>query len=532
MKKKAALWLTSVYCLMASVISAQHSPVIFEQLSARDGLLGNNVRSIIQDHQGFIWIGTYGGISRFDGYDFKGYSYDGRDTTTLGGNHVIDLWEDPNGFIWAAISNGGLARLNPRTDQVKRYLANRNLPGGLHTNDVTAVRGDRFGDIWIGTVEGLCRFNPQSETFTRYKHDSEDSTTLGTNSMISDLHEGKDGTIWVATIDRGINRINRKAGLNGKDPTISFTRYEHNPADPRTISSNQAMDVFEDHEGSLWIGTLHGLNRFDKRTGYCTRLYTHDAHRRGTISSNQISQRAINEDKHGNLWIGTSNGLNCLNPTRTNFERFYHNPADLKSLNDNVIRAVCVDRTGIVWVGSNDAGISKFDPNLRSHIFMGIRSAPRNPMKGYNIRSICEDNAKKLWFGTEGGGVFRYDPATKQFQNFRSRLNGLPTNFIGPMLKSRDGSIWIGLGSDWNSGTTGQIARLDPQTDRFTVYLPLKHRITTPLFLAFSKMNVAYCGLEPAIWAPLAMTRYRITGHNTCMIRAILRVCVENGLAP
>ena len=195
-----------------------------------------------------------------------------------------------------------------------------------------------------------------------------------------------------------------------------------------------------------------------------------------SLSDNRINRCSIAEDQHGNLWIGTDNGLNRLNPDRTRFARFYHDPANPHSLSDNTINAVLIDRTGICWLGTNDAGISKFDPNRRMLTFTDDRPDQANPFGRYNIRSICQDNAGKFWIGTEGGGLFRYDSTTRHFRNFRqgNMPDDLPTNFIGPMLKARDGAIWIGMGSDWKSGTPGQIARLNPATGRFTTFLPVK----------------------------------------------------------
>ncbi|GAB2563862.1 two-component regulator propeller domain-containing protein [Spirosoma areae] len=471
-----AMGLLVGFCLCFSSAFPQKKPVWFERLSVKDGLSSNNVRAIIQDRQGFIWFSTYGGISRFDGYSFKNYQYDAQDTTTLGSNHVIDLWEDPTGIMWAAISNGGLARLDPRTDRVRRYLANRNHPGGLHTNDVTAVRGDRYGTIWVGTIEGLCQFDPQTETFTRYRHNPTDSTSMSTNTMVADLCEDHTGTLWAATIEKGINRINVKQGQAGEPPGVTFTRYLHNPADATSIISNQVMDICVDHTGALWIGTLSGLNQFDPRTGRCIALYQNKPTNPASLSNNRVNRRSIAEDQHRNLWIGTDNGLNRLNPERTHFDRFYHDPINPHSLSDNAINAVLIDRTGVCWFGTNDAGISKFDPNRRMLTFTDYQPDQVNPFGRYNIRSICQDNAGIFWIGTEGGGLFRYDPATRRFRNFRrsNTPDGLSTNFIGPMLKDRDGSIWIGMGSDWKSGTPGQIARLDPKTGRFTTFLPFK----------------------------------------------------------
>jgi len=452
---------------------AQTLPVQFEHLTTANGLLGNNVRSIIQDRKGFLWFSTYGGISRYHGYRFKPYQYDAHDTTTLGGSHVIDLWEDPQGFIWAAISNGGLARLDPRTDRVRRYMANRNQPGALPTNDVTAVRGDNYGNLWVGMIEGLCRLDVKTEQFTRYTHSPNDSSSLSTNSMISDLHRGRDGTIWVATVDHGFNRINRHPGQHNKPTTYAFTRYEHQAGDATTIADNQVMDLFEDHTGMLWVGTRNGLNCFDPRRGHRTALYQYNSADETSISSNWVSQRAIGEDQQGNLWIGTQNGLNRLNPARTHFDRFYHDPTNTSSIIDNVIRAVCVDRSGIIWLGSNDAGVSWFDPNRRILSVVGLGPGKAKRMAGHNIRSICQDNQDHFWVGTEGGGLFGFNPSMKPITSIQqTSRTGLPTNFIGPMMKDRNGAIWMGMGSDWSSGTRGQIVRFEPEMGNFTTFLP------------------------------------------------------------
>ena len=474
MKTTLPIRLMALLVTGVSIALAQPSPVRFRRLTTGDGLAANSVRAIMQDRQGFLWFSNYGGISRFDGYSFKNYRHDARDTTTLGGNHVIDLWEAPNGFIWAAISNGGLARLDPRTDRVRRYMADRHRPGGLHTNDVTAVQGDRAGNIWVGTVEGLARFDTRTETFTRYRHDPRDSTTLSTTSMVSGFLESRDGTIWIATVDRGFNRIQVVASGRGTAPSYQFVRYEHNPANPASLSNNQVMDLFEDHAGVLWVGTFDGLNRFDPKTGRCTAVYRHDPRQTTSISSNRINRRSIAEDRQGNLWVGTQVGLNRLNRNRTEFSRFYYDFTDPGTVGDNVITSVCVDRTGILWVGTNDAGISIFDPNRRTLPFVGTAGIRPTPFAAFNIRGMAQDRAGWFWIGTEGGGLIGYDPHTKQFRTIRKRekRTGLPTDFIGPMLTDRTGAIWMGMGSDWQSGTHGQITRFLPQTGQFTTFLP------------------------------------------------------------
>ena len=476
----ATIWLTGLLLGLSVWSFAQVPPVRFERLSVKDGLPSNNVRAIIQNRQGYLWIGTYAGISRFDGYSFKTYSFNPQDTTTIGGNHVIGLWEDPTGFIWAAISGGGLTRLDPRTDKARRFMADPHRPHWLRTNAVTAIRGDHRGNLWVGTTEGLFHFDPKTERFTAYSLNPEGKPGIG--QMITAIHEDCTGTVWIGAMNGGISRVNvKQSGMDGS-PRFTFTHFRHNPADPGSLDGNQVMALAEDHSGALWVGTYAGLDRFDTQTGRCTAHFAHKPADSTSISSNRINRFSIAEDKQGNLWVGTMNGLNRLNPERSRFTRFPYNPRNPNSPAAHAIHSIYTDRTGIVWVGTNDAGLCRFDPNRRAIPFFSQQPGSPVTLNGNNIRSICGDTLGYLWIGTEGGGLFRYQRKSGQLTNYRatsgrettakgqSGSDGLTwprltTNFIGGLLNDSEGQIWIGPGSDWTS-SAGDFGRLNPATGR------------------------------------------------------------------
>jgi ligand-binding sensor domain-containing protein len=457
------MYLLAGFLLWIGSAFAQMPPVRFEGLSVKDGLSSNNVRSILQDRHGFMWFGTYGGLNRFDGYAFKVYKYSSQDTTSIGGNHVIDLWEDPNGIIWLAISGGGLARLDPRTDSIRRYTSDLLRPGKLHAKTVTAIRGDRFGNMWIGTTEGLYHFNPETEIFTPCRQISDDPGDIG--SMVSAIHEDRNGVIWVGTLSGGLSRINLKKGQNGISPDITSTNYRRIPGDTASLISNQVTAIGEDHSGALWIGTRAGLDRFDSRTGRCTNHFVNNSTNATTISSNHISRHGISEDKLGNLWVGTNNGLNRLDIKNLQFTRFYQDIQVSNGLTTSDIHTVYTDRTGILWLGTNDAGVCRIDPVRRQLPFFSGQPGNAISFKGYNIRSICGDTSGRLWIGTEGNGLFSYQIKTGKLKNYREtgKINGLTTNFIGSLLADHKGNIWIGPGSDWTS-SKGDFSRLNLAT--------------------------------------------------------------------
>lgn len=445
-------------------------PVGFDRLTIKDGLSHNNVRTIMQDSKGFLWFGSYGGIDRYDGHSFKSFKYEYGNPNSLSNNHVIDLMEDSEGMIWAATSSNGLCMLDPSTERFTRYLEQRDQPHGLKCTTVTCIIEDRHKRLWVGTSEGLHLLDRKTGKFFRFTSVADDINTISTNSWIWSLFEDKAGTIWVGTLGEGLNRVNLPSGINSSPEAFTFTRYRHNPKEGKSLSNNRIHAIFQDHQGVLWLATGNGLNRFDPEKNNFFK-YLHEPLNPNSISNNIIS--SIAEDYEGNLWVLTHQGLNKLDSTRTNFTLILQN---LISPGTPGYGPLLVDRTGILWTGSEDTGIYKFDPNRRHLNFFQHDPANPNSLSNNEVKSICEDQEGNIWIGTLDG-LNAYNPLNDSYKHFKYDpldLHSLSHNHIQSLLEDRDGNLWIGVGDGFN--TTGSICMLERNSEKFTCYNPYSEK--------------------------------------------------------
>jgi ligand-binding sensor domain-containing protein/signal transduction histidine kinase len=201
--------------------------------------------------------------------------------------------------------------------------------------------------------------------------------------------------------------------------------------------------LYEDRQGHLWIGTNHGLIRYERKTGEF-RSFRNESGDRYSLSFNEVT--AISEDQNGFLWVGTHHGLNRLDPVSGGFTRFLHSHSNPGSLIDNDVQVTFIDRSGQLWIGTRN-GLDRFDASDQK--FIHYRNDPANPasLSDNYIFSIYEDRGGVLWIGTYGGGLNMHDRAQDQFAHFQ-HLNADPqslsSNSIFPILPSPTGKVWIG----------------------------------------------------------------------------------------
>ena len=151
---------------------------VFDKVNLEKGLSSNNINCIIQDHQGYVWIATTNGLCRYDGSNFKTYLHDPTDPSTISANAVRALFIDHKGIIWIGTTGGGLNSIDPQTDVISHYKHDNHNPHSLSHNEVLCVFEDSKQRLWVGTEGGLNLFNRKNQTFTRFTHDKDDSTSL------------------------------------------------------------------------------------------------------------------------------------------------------------------------------------------------------------------------------------------------------------------------------------------------------------------------------------------------------------------
>src|SRR5690606_3426481 len=174
---------------------AQSKEIHFESLSPEK----SNVLCMIQDRKGFIWIGTYDGLDRFDGYNFKEYKFDHQDTSSLSQNLVMSLLEDSKGIIWVGTAGMGLCSFDPKTEKFTKYAFEDRRGEFFDRNAVSALEEDNEGNLWVGGTFGLYRWNPPLDQpeFIDFLENPHEKYTV--NSIYKDSF----GNIWVGTLGHG-----------------------------------------------------------------------------------------------------------------------------------------------------------------------------------------------------------------------------------------------------------------------------------------------------------------------------------------
>ncbi len=357
---------------------------------------------------------------------------------------VNAMAQDKTGFLWLGTENG-LNRYDGYSFTV--FNPDPSDPGSLSDGWVTALLADTDGSVWVGTMQGgLNWYNPATGKFTRFQNDPENATSLTAGSVTS-IYRDREGNLWVGT----------SKGLNRWDPAAnSFTRVIGSDQDPASLSG-AVSTIFQDSSGRLWIGTNKGLNLYHPVDQTFSR-YVSVPSDPSTLSDASVNGMA--EDHKGNLWVGTDKGLNRFNPATGKFVRYLNNSNDPGSLVYDHVNALLVDSNGTLWVATN-WGLDRYDASHDEFTHYQSNPLVPNSISVNVIYSLLEDREGVLWFGTWGGGVNKYDRADNQLALYRNDPNDSRTvnnGGIFPIFADQDGTAWIGVfgqGLDHFNPTTG-----------------------------------------------------------------------------
>lgn len=424
----------------------------FEHLTIQNGLSQSSVHTILQDQQGFLWLGTEDGLNRYDGYQFKVFKPEPGDPTSLSSQWITALLEEPDGAIWVGARLGGLNRYDPETGKFKHYRHNPEEYTSLSADYVRCLYRDSQGDLWVGTTQGLDRYNPETDAFDHYTHQEDRSDSLSSET-INTLLEDNFGNFWVGTMD-GLNLMDRQTG--------KFSNFRYNVDDPGSLSGSNIIALYEDRQGALWIGTNNGLNRMDHEPLLFTRFkpIPNNVH---SLSNSVVM--AIYEDKYGALWVGTRNGLNLIDRETDTFTRFFPDPEDPYSISDEGIMSFFEDASGILWIGTFAGGVNKLDRSKLKFAHLQHDPSDSNSLGEDSVFQLNSDQEGNIWIATYGAGVDRLNLETGKFTHFRSEPGytaRLLNNFTWSVYPDRQGVIWI--------GNEGGLDALQPDDNVITHY--------------------------------------------------------------
>jgi ligand-binding sensor domain-containing protein/serine phosphatase RsbU (regulator of sigma subunit) len=563
---KTALYnfsLTSLLTLF-SLSHAQPHGIEFERLSLEQGLSQSVVTCILQDRQGFLWFGTMDGLNKYDGYGFTVYKHDAEDSNSLSDNCITAIcedrfgmlwigtrdglnrfdriterfaryWHDPanprslshntitaicedrvnaENWLWVGTGEGGLDLFDRKTESVSHYQLDTTNSNSLSSNRVRAIHVDRTGAVWVGTYGGLNKMvfdqNPGNDRpaarFTRFEHDPSNPNSLSHNRIWS-IYEDRAGNLWLTTFGGGLNKLSNDEGADGA--SVHFKRYLHHAANSNSLNHNTTRPIFEDQTGTLWIGTSGGLDQFDPVKESFTH-HQYDPANPHSLSNNDVW--SVYEDQSGTLWVGTyGGGLNKFSRAKEKFAHFKHDPANLNSLGHNMVMSICEDRTGTLWVGTGGGGLYQYDVSQKK--FLHYRHDPANPYSLSNdgVAAVCEDESGALWIGT-GEGLHRFDRETKQFIRYqRDPVNphSLSSNSVSALYKDHMGTMWIGTGG-------GGLNRHDRATGRFIRY---QHDPANPQSLSHNTVYAIFEDPSHELWIGTAGGLNRFDRANERFVR-------------
>lgn len=299
---------------------------------------------------------------------------------------------------------------------------NITIEDGLPQGTVQVLLQDRRGYIWIGTNDGLCRYNGYN--FKIYREEEDKSKSL-LSSYIFDIDEDNEGNIWVATSE-GISKI------SSYDESITnYTMAEGNG----NLSNSDINNIFTTKKGDILVATSDGLNIYDEYKDSFTRIFEGDA-----LVSQYIY--SITEDNEGNIWLGTTKGVNKINLETGETKAFLHD-GEFDGASDRYVYKVYYDREGYIWVGTHNNGAARInleDESIKTYTEEG------NNLGGDMIKSFLRDSYGNMWVATNNGlSKLKADDDTFQTEISKEYdRNSLINNNIYSIIEDRTGLIWLG----------------------------------------------------------------------------------------
>lgn len=397
-----------VVLLLAGFNTLSHAelpPVVFNHQSSVDGLPQNSGRVILQDREGFVWIGTEDGLVRFDGSSMRPFRKEHGNKASLSDNYIASLAEDAAGNIWVGTMGGGLNVISPDTLQVTR------LPE-FSAADFRDIVPDRKRNVlWLAGGDGLYMLD--SARFNRYLTERSDQDGTGLIAKVPlPLGDGKemanqvsgmvlaDDQLWLST--RGVGIICYKP----QDKAIRWFRSGANGLKDDTFNT-----IARDRNGNIWAGSQNqGLVRVIRDASQVR--FSHYDNSNSGLAVNDVM--AIADAKDDALWIGTwQGGLARFNPQTGKAELYRHHLGDEYSIPSDIIMDITRTRDGQVWVGTFDKGICWFTPTSPFHVYRAVPGSGEG-LADNLIWSFASDEQGGLWIGS-GKGLSRMNPATQQY---------------------------------------------------------------------------------------------------------------------
>ncbi|RZK41897.1 MAG: sensor histidine kinase [Pedobacter sp.] len=411
-------------------VSGNAQPYYFKQYQADDGLAHNSISTILQDSKGLIWIGTRGGLNRFDGYTFKTYKNEKSKFGNIGNNVIISIAEDKNHMLWIGTGKGIF-----KYDPLKELFTTIDDAPEEYVSHIVI---DSKNNVFFLADSKLYQYTQKGNEVTDLKMEA--SSIAIDNQM----------NLWMGNDDGLLSCYN----LNTKRKTSVRIIDKNIPLNLRSISK-----VFPIKNNEILVGCFkQGLKSYNTKTGIIKSLPLRNS------DNTDIYVRDVTAENDHKFWVATESGIYIYDLTTNTSTNLRKRSGDPYSLADNAVYTVCMDDKGGMWAGTFFGGVNYYSKeNARFEKYYPLLGT--NSISGNAVREISSDNKGNLWIGTEDAGVNKFNLETGRFTNYTS--TGKSTDVSYPNihgLLAIDNQLFIGSflhGMEIMDMRTGRI------TDRF-----------------------------------------------------------------
>ncbi|WP_291725513.1 two-component regulator propeller domain-containing protein [Bernardetia sp.] len=431
--------LTILTCFSASATYAQS--VRFTPITTAEGLSQNTITALIQDRQGFLWIGTQDGLNRYDGYSFVDYKHLPNDSTSLVDNFITALCEDKQGNIWIGTEKG-----------ISKWIRDENIfeqisfqeTGAIPHKNITSIFKDKKDNVWVGSQQGISFYTENKAEWIHFAANNQKLSMLK-DLAVSTITQDEKGNIWVGSDSLGLYKIT----LAQTNEQVKYFDLQSGLLDTHitALAPDATSNV-------LWVGTKEGLqalhldqlsNQAEEKSDKLFTSFKHKADSENSLSGNHITGLLV--DDSGDLWVGTAlQGLNKHLSSKAGFIRYQKDVYNPFSLSDNAgIKVLFQDKTGIFWFGTAQGGLNKYDPKkVKFRLYRSVNDIRKNGIQDSNITCFYKDEEGRTWVGTKKAGVFRYNPsiANGWFTQYSNYSHGMPSDDITGIVKDLYGTMW------------------------------------------------------------------------------------------
>ena len=397
--------LISWFGLTARQLPAQtsrHLPLEFGHIQEAQGLSSNIINCLLEDRDGYLWIGTYGGLNRFDGSHFTVLKKDRQQRNSLANNVIHAICQDKDGSLWLA-TDDGISQYNSQTGQFRNIQSVADIALG----QCVSIVADRTGSIWFSSLKkGLFQYDRQHNRFRQFTHDPGDSgslsdTYISKNGLVEDPHRNG---LWITT-DKGVNYLDIASGrfLNYANNPEKLVVFRNHATSALTIADKDKLVFADNTEQQILV-----YNLVSKTVSTSIRL-------RSQTGRSTFPIATIFVDRNHNLWTSswtyTLFKINLQRPDQP--QEFFHNISERTSIAGDFFWSGWQQNDGTVWLGTVN-GISYTNPEKTFYQLHNLGRQHPSLIKNQGITSFLEDDNGSWWLTSVDHELLHYRPAHGQ----------------------------------------------------------------------------------------------------------------------